>query len=464
MRPWIAVAAAAASVTGLIPVMHDRATASDASQRPVAAAASAPVASQNRPSNTGAVAPSAIASAAVFLPVRAVSSATPDQAGPRIAPSAALAVRPPNAVAALPPLAGIDLTKIVLHDDGATAPAPLGRVAHLTLNTALQRVTQRILREFALPEAAVVLLDLNDGKILVWASHVERGPLRDLCVESTAPAASVFKIVTAAALVETAGVPADIRQCYSGGESRITLTDLVDDPKRDRWCATLGEAMGRSINTVFARLAVKNLTPATLTNMAQAFGFGEAQPFDVPVGVSDVRIPEDRLGLGRTAAGFWNTTLSPLEGAMIAGTVANRGETLRPVLVESVRDASGTLYEAPKRSVLRRTIRPETAAALTAMMETTTSSGTSHRAFRDLEGRAFLPNISVAGKTGSLMRAETQQFYTWFVGFAPSRAPEVAVSVLAVNTPTWRAKANVVARDVLRAYFASKGASGVTRP
>jgi peptidoglycan glycosyltransferase len=464
MRPWIAVTAAAASVTALIPVMHDRATASEGAQRAsspmVVAAASGPAAA----SIATASGPTAAAAAAAFLPIRAVSSALPDPGAPRVPSSSGLATRPVSAVSPLPPLAGIDLTKIALRDDGATAPAPLGRVAHLTLNTDLQRVTQRILREFALPEAAVVLLDLSEGKILVWASHVERGPLRDLCVESTAPAASVFKIVTAAALVETAGVPADVRQCYSGGESRITSLDLLDDPKRDRWCATLGEAMGRSINTVFARLAVKNLTPPTLTSMAQAFGFGEAQPFDVPVAISDVRIPDDRLGLGRTAAGFWNTTLSPLEGAMIAGTVANRGEMLRPVLVESVTDGSGTLYEAPKRSVLRRTIRPETAAALTAMMETTTSHGTSHRAFRDLEGRAFLPNISVAGKTGSLMRAETQQFYTWFVGFAPSRAPEVAVSVLAVNTPTWRAKANVVARDVLRAYFASRGASGVTRP
>ena len=459
MRPWIAVAAV---VTGLIPVMHDRATASDASQRSAATASAATVVTAS--SNAGAPGAGAAASAPSFVLVRAASSATLDAATTRVAPSSGVAARPPNAVPSLHPLSGIDLTKIALRDEGATAPAPLGRVAHLTLSTDLQRATQRILREFALPEAAVVLFDLSEGKILVWASHVERGPLRDLCVESTAPAASVFKIVTAAALVETAGVPADVRQCYSGGESRITSTDLVDDPRRDRWCATLGEAMGRSINTVFARLAVKNLTAPTLTSMAQAFGFGESQPFDVPVGVSDVRIPEDRLGLGRTAAGFWNTTLSPLEGAMIAGTVANRGEMLRPVLVESVTDASGTLYEAPKRSVLRRTIRPETAAALTAMMETTTSNGTSHRAFRDLEGRAFLPNISVAGKTGSLMRAETQQFYTWFVGFAPSRTPEVAISVLAVNTPTWRAKANVVARDVLRAYFASRGASGVTRP
>jgi len=424
--------------------MHHRATAGDALRR----------------------APAVASASATSAGISAAASATAATSTAVSAPATAFGQ--PNATApaasAPPPLSGIDLTKIALHDDGATAPGPLGRVAHLTLNSQLQRATRRVLSEYALPEAAVVVLDINEGKVLVWASHIEKGPARDLCVESTAPAASVFKIVTAAALVETAGVPPDIRQCYSGGESRITSIDLVDDPKRDRWCATLGEAMGRSVNTVFARLAVKNLTPPTLTSMAQAFGFGEPQPFDVPVGVSDVRIPEDRLGFARTAAGFWNTTLSPLEGAMIASTVANRGETLRPVLIDSVTDASGTLYEAPKRAVLRRTIRPETASALTAMMETTTSNGTSHRAFRDLEGRAFLPNISVAGKTGSLIRAETQQFYTWFVGFAPSRAPEIAISVLAVNTPTWRAKANVIARDVLRAYFASRGASGVTRP
>jgi cell division protein FtsI/penicillin-binding protein 2 len=97
-------------------------------------------------------------------------------------------------------------------------------------------------------------------------------------------------------------------------------------------------------------------------------------------------------------------------------------------------------------------------------METTIRGGTSYRAFHDGEGRSFLPNIPVAGKTGTLTRAETQQFYTWFVGFAPSRAPEVAIAALVVNTPSWRAKANVVAREVLRAYFAAKGAPGVTKP
>jgi len=413
MRPWIAIVGAATSIAAFVPLVQHRASADQAQARTVAAP-----------------------------------------------PSSAAALKRPS----LPPLAGVEIDKLVVHDDEVTAPAPLGRTAHLSIDPGLQRAASKVLRDYAFPEAAVVVLDTSGGRVLAWVNHIEKGPARDLCVEATAPAASVFKIVTGAALVETAGLAPDARQCYSGGESRITALDLVDDPRRDRWCATLGEAMGRSINSVFARLAIKNLTPADLTSMAGAFGFGEAVPFDVPVAVSGLYIPEDKLGFARTAAGFWNTTMSPLEAATIANTVANHGEMPRPVIVESVVDATGSLYQAPKRAVVRRAIHPETAVALTSMMETTISNGTSYRAFHDGEGRAFLPNMPVAGKTGTLTRAETQQFYTWFVGFAPSRAPEVAIAVLVVNTPSWRAKANVVAREVLRAYFAAKGTPGVTRP
>ena len=150
------------------------------------------------------------------------------------------------------------------------APAAGSRIAHLTLDVDLQRATQRLLRKYEIPEAAVVVMDVASGRLLVWANHTEKekGESRDLCVDASAPAASIFKIVTAAALVEQGGLTPDARQCYSGGENRLTLSDLVDDPKKDRWCATLGEAMGRSINAVFARLALKSLTPATLTAMA----------------------------------------------------------------------------------------------------------------------------------------------------------------------------------------------------
>jgi hypothetical protein len=50
------------------------------------------------------------------------------------------------------------------------------------------------------------------------------------------------------------------------------------------------------------------------------------------------------------------------------------------------------------------------------------------------------------------------------VGFAPSRAPQIVLSVLLSNGPVWHRKAKAVGRDVLRAYFAARGYRGVTAP
>jgi cell division protein FtsI/penicillin-binding protein 2 len=366
------------------------------------------------------------------------------------------------------PLAGLDLTRMSADDEGLIAPSE-GGIAHLRLDPELQRTVAQILGFHRVPEAAVVLQDVATGRILVYASHIEGGAPRDLCAEATAPSASVFKIVTAAALVEDAHLGPDTRQCYSGGEQRITAADLVEDPRRDRWCATLAGAIGRSINTAIARLARTHLSPAQLEAMARRFGYGQVVPFDVPVQASTVHIPAEPLEFARTAAGFWNTTLSPLEAVEISAIVAHRGEAVRPSLVARVTAPDGNVvWSATEQAATRRAIAPETAEQLAAMMEHTVTEGTSWHAFHDARGVAFLPGIPVAGKTGTLTDAETHRYYTWFTGFAPSRAqdgePQVAVAVLVVNGPTWEVKANVVARDVLRAYFAQRGVAGVSRP
>ena len=388
--------------------------------------------------------------------------------------NAASASAPPPAI-----LTGLELTALTIGEASVTARLPEKKIAHLTVDPALQRIAEGVMSMHHVPEAAVVLMDVQTGKILVYASHVEKGPARDLAVEATAPAASVFKIITASALVEQAGATADQRECYSGGEQRLLEKDLVPDPKRDRWCTTLAGAMGRSINTVFARLALKHLKPASLEAQAKALGFGSSLPFDVLVQPSAEHFPEDTLGFARTSAGFWNTTLSPLHAAWISATVARGGEPIRPVLVSEVADEGGkVVWTAPTGLVQKRSIKQTTAEAVTTMMESTVSDGTSYRAFHDPKGQAFLPNVGVAGKTGTLTDPTNARFYTWFTGFAPSHpiliadgdAPastpprQVAIGVLVVNQPTWTIKANVLAREVLRAYFASQKVPNVTAP
>jgi cell division protein FtsI/penicillin-binding protein 2 len=366
--------------------------------------------------------------------------------------------------------AGLDLARLGVDDGGVTSVLAAGATARLTLDPELQSTTQRLMKSYRLPEAAAVVVEVATGKVLVYASHLERGPARDLCAEATAPAASVFKVITGAALVEHAKLSADTRQCYSGGEQRIGERDLTDDPKRDRWCATLTTAMGRSLNTVFARLAQKHLPPQALLATARKFGFGESVPFDVPTQPSALKIPDDTLEYARTAAGFWHSTLSPLHAAWISATIARGGEAIRPYVVSEALDATGrTFYRAEVSPSVRRFVGQEGARTLTTMMESTVREGTCFKAFHDARKRPFLPGISVAGKTGTLTDAQANRYFTWFSGFAPSKPlklgiPQIAIAALVVNDPNWQVKANVLARDILRAYFASRGVAKVTQP
>jgi membrane peptidoglycan carboxypeptidase len=164
----------------------------------------------------------------------------------------------------------------------------------------------------------------------------------------------------------------------------------------------------------------------------------------------------------------------------MSATIARGGEPVRPSLVDDVLEDGHVVWTAPRHPAERRALKTDTAKALTTMMEATVTDGTSHRAFHDARGRAYVPGVAIAGKTGTLTDASTQRLYTWFTGFAPSkpvvfelepdasgRGPaqprKVAFGVLVVNDPKWTIKANVLAREVLAAYFAGQGGTSHAR-
>src|SRR5580765_4061919 len=349
-------------------------------------------------------------------------------------PLSKLAAQDKPAVAALaPPFVGLDLSHIAF--DGSEAVAPLfgKRIAHLTIDARLQKIAVATMKQHKLPEAAIVMMDPDTGAILAYASRSEqsRGAARDLAIEATAPSASVFKLITASALVEKDNATPQTRECFPrSAEQRVVASDLVRDPLRDKWCMTLATAMGKSENAVFARMAHDHLDKATLENAAHNLGYGVPIAFDVPVQPSKLEIPEEPLQFARTAAGFWNTTLSPVHAALISATVARDGDMPHAHIVARVTGEGGRVeYEAKPES--HRAITDAAAQALTTMMEHTVSEGTSYRAFHDARRTPFV-NASVAGKTGTL--SSEDHLYTWFTGFAPSHAKpgekRVAIAVL----------------------------------
>jgi cell division protein FtsI/penicillin-binding protein 2 len=364
-----------------------------------------------------------------------------------------------------PDLSGLDLTRIEVRPDRVIAPLGNNRVAELSLDPVLQRSVQSQMRRYRMPEAGTVLMDVRTGRILAYSSFVKDGEPFDVNTRAQAPAASVFKVITSAALVERANLNAETKQCYHGGRSRISKDELREDPAKDKWCVTLGEALGRSLNVVFGRLAQKHLTPEDVSRAGGAFGFGAAVPFAVANEASSIDIPQDPIEFARASAGFWHTTLSPLAAVGIAQTIAFDGVTLEPRIVSKVLEQGQVTWtDEDKPKVLRRAVQASTAKELVKMMTHTVDDGSARQAFHDSKGHAYLPGISVAGKTGTLTKSETERYYTWFVGFAPAEKPEVAVATLVVNTPTWLIKAPDLARDALRAYFAKNQRAGVTAP
>lgn len=363
-----------------------------------------------------------------------------------------------------PALTDIDLTNIDSRRGVATAPAHGKRTAELTVDPVLQDAMDTLLQRGEMHSGAIIITEVATGKVLAWSS-VSPGRRRDVCREPIAPSASVFKIVTGSALVEH-GVPLSEKFCYSGGEHALSMRDLEPNEDRDKWCATIGSAMGRSINGVFGRLALQKLDRDKLRAAALRFGYTQEIPFDAPVVPSTLEVPDDELEYARMAAGFWHTTLSPFQAQNIALTVASGGEMIRQRIVERVLDEDqNVIYERPKeRQVLKRALDSRTAWAVGRMMEHTVRNGTSFQSFHDKAGRPYLPDIRVAGKTGTLTEKKTDTLFTWWVGFAPARQPEIAVSVLVMNRGAWRVKATNVAADVLRVYFADKGARSVRPP
>lgn len=330
------------------------------------------------------------------------------------------------------------------------APLEGDRRAVLTLDPALQAHIEHELARYEVPWAGVVAMDPRDGRVLAYVSHSSADPnAPDLVLDASPPTASVFKVITGAALVD-AGVGPNAEVCYRGGGSRLSAAHLEDQPGGR--CASLAEAMGGSINAVFARLSDRHLDAPTLERYAAAFGFGHALPFDVPTRPSPAEVPSDRLERARTAAGFWHMHMSPLHGAVIASTIAQGGRMPRAAIVDRVEEGERVLIER-EPAVVRQVIPRRTARVVGQMMERTVSHGTARRTFFDRRGNAFLPGIEVAGKTGTLSAERPYRGYTWFVGYAPADEPTIAVAALVVNTPRWRIKATHVAREALRQYL-----------
>jgi cell division protein FtsI/penicillin-binding protein 2 len=373
---------------------------------------------------------------------------------------AVLAAIPATRAGATEPRPAIDLDHIAQRDGRWVAPLALGGQARLTLDPELQPAAAKILAGANALRGGMVVLDVRTGKVLAWVESARDGRHHQVLTTARVPAASVFKLVTTAALFETTSLSPKETICISGGTHGIERRHL-DPPRGDASdCSPFGYAIGYSKNAVFAQLATHRLLRSGLIDTARALGFNGYAPFELEVPVGTLEVPYGDLEFARTAAGFQGSTLSPLGGAYLASVIAHGGEATKIRVSEAATDAG----DQDEAEVVGRVLTPLTAERMRRMMELTVRSGTCRHAFSDENGRPYLGQLRVSGKTGTLRPEANEGMTSWFIGFAPSQKPEIIVSVMLENGTVWRHKANELARDVLRSYFHGHGRPWVTDP
>jgi penicillin-binding protein A len=334
----------------------------------------------------------------------------------------------------------------------------------LTLRPAVQRLA---LQELAGRCGAVVALDAKTGAVLAMASSptydqnlIEQPngfakilKIKGACGDASAlvnnataglyTPGSTFKLVTASAALDSGKfTPSstfnDPGYCTEYGK-RVYNSSAPDSPTAHETFGnvTFSAGLEHSINSVFCNIG-KSIGAGLILDYAKRYGFYSLPPLDLPPSASQAsglykyvhgryrlwfpKDPNTEVDPGRLAFGQERMEATPLQMALVAATIADKGVEPKPYLVQKILASDGSTVATTAPQTLGRPIKPQTAAELNQMMQLVVQGGTGTN--------AQIPGVAVAGKTGTAETSTPNVYNAWFVSFAPADNPRFVVAVV----------------------------------
>ncbi len=328
---------------------------------------------------------------------------------------------------------------------------------------------------------AVAALDPRTGRVRVMVSspsfdpndvesnfgRIERiradcrpaSPLLNRATQGLYPPGSTFKVVTASAALESGRYEptstfVDPGYCTVYGK-RVNNFDT----NRPFGTISLATAIQFSVNSVFCNIGLQ-LGARRILQQAKRFGFYERPPLETP---ESERLPSglyrgrelydpkrDRdVDAGRMAFGQERLLVTPLQMAMVAGTIGNDGILMRPYAVDRVVTPNGKTRARTRPTKIRRAVSPATARDVGEMMVRAVQAGTGPA--------AQISGLRIGGKTGTAETGIDGNNTTWFIAFAGTygQKPRLAIAVVLQNQSlTGGATAAPIARQVMQALLA----------
>jgi penicillin-binding protein A len=355
--------------------------------------------------------------------------------------------------------------------------SPVGDV-RLSVDAGLQQVAADALGD---RQGSVVVVDPRTGEVLaLWstpsydpntlsttnleAARLARtalladpgNPLLNNSYQENYFPGSTFKVVTAAAGLRQGSVTATapvypVEREWVPPQTTRPITNFDGAA-----CGgALVEILRVSCNTAFSRMGVETVGPDDMISAAEAFGFNDAVPIDLPAPAESLfptEFTEDLPRLAQASIGQNDVLATPLQMAMVAGAIGNGGTMMAPTVVREVTDRSGRVVQRTQPRVWRTPLQPAANQVLRDAMVTVVERGTA--------STLATSGVQVGGKTGTAqLGTEPPRQHTWIIAFAgPPGEAHVALSVVVLNQTgggaTGSSVAGPVARSVLDAALA----------
>jgi len=303
---------------------------------------------------------------------------------------------------------------------------------------------------------ALLAMDPASGEIVMMAGFDKVHPGANTCLVNTYPAASIFKIVTAAAAAEQKGLDSNSKLRFNGSQHTLYKVQLKDRNNRYTNHTNFQAAFAKSINPVFGKLGALSLQQTTLTRYARAFGFNAQIDFELPVPPSRFSISDAPYHWAEIASGFnRQTTLSALHAAMIPTVILNQGKQIDPSVVRQITNGSGEVLYQSRPGPAKQVISPKTSRVVYDLMEATVRYGTAKKAFKGFQKDPVLSKCNLGGKTGSIFNKKHDLRYDWFVGFADLKNgdQQLALAVVVAHEEYIGIRAAAYGRMIIKKYY-----------
>jgi len=326
-----------------------------------------------------------------------------------------------------------------------------GNTVKLTLDKTIQVYASEL---FGNKKGALVALNPKTGEILAlvskpdynpskinsnWPSLIEdaNSPLLNRAIDGLYPPGSIFKIITTSAALHGNYKDMEI-DCT--GSININGYEIKDSNTKGHGTINLNEAFTLSCNSYFVKLGLK-LGNESIYNEAVKFKFNRKISSHVISKNSVYNKKSDEKSLAQQSIGQGDMLITPIHAASIAAIIANDGVLMPPHTISEIIDMNGNSIKNMKSIKGERIIDPDKAREIKDMMINVVKSGTGKK--------AKLSGIVVAGKTGTAENPHGAP-HSWFIGFAPSEDPQIAIAVIIENGGSGGNNAAPIASKVIK--------------